>query len=54
MIMQNLTKARYTNKKGCGCQMCKPHKHKHTDRRTRQDKLADVRTAEQMQELQCQ
>jgi len=46
--MHNLLKRRYTNKRGSGCAMCKPHKHHHADRRKLRDIKADISTVEQM------
>ena len=52
--MHNLLKRHYSNKQGCGCQMCKPQKHHHADRRTRHDIQADIDTYQQMAELEEQ
>ena len=46
--MHNLLKRRFKNKNGCGCQMCKPHKHRHADRRTLRDVRADISTMQQL------
>lgn len=44
----NIKKKKYKNKRGCGCQMCKPHKHKHCDYRTKVQKIEDERYSEQI------
>ena len=46
--MHNLLKRHYSNKQGCSCNMCKPHKHHHADSRTRRDIRADISTYQQM------
>lgn len=48
--MHNLLKGHYSNKQGCGCAMCKPHKHNGADHRTRHDIQADISTHQQMAE----
>jgi len=50
--MHNLLKRQYSNKQGSGCQMCKPQKHHHADRRTVHDVRADMATFEQLAELE--
>jgi len=52
--MHNLLKRQYSNKQGCGCAMCKPQKHHHADRRTRQDMRADLSTFQQLAELEIE
>lgn len=49
--MHNLLKRHYASKPGCGCALCKPHKHNGADHRTRQDIRADISTLQQLQEL---
>jgi len=49
--VNNRTKRRMKEKKGCGCAMCKPQKHGHSDARTLQEKRKDVDTAQQFDEL---
>jgi hypothetical protein len=50
--MHNLLKRHYADKPGCGCALCKPQKHHHVDRRTRQDVTADINMVQQLQELE--
>ena len=49
--MHNLNKRKYLNKSNSTTYLNRPHKHHYADRRTRQDKCADLRTMEQLEEL---
>ena len=46
----NMLKAHYKHKQGCGCKMCKPWKGHGADRRRPSDKKADQSYLEQVEE----